>query len=124
MAPGMAHFHVAGTSASNLNRLAAPGPAREESMSRADFVLLTNWLDSPGSVQPYPLRGFGSRVSRNEYPCVLGSQWWRPTLMSYAGPFRGGEASPRSLLVLARCLSNTGIAMVACCPAAVGVQVL
>ena len=59
MAPGMAHFHVAGTRASNLIRIAAPGPAWEESMSPADFILLTNWLDSPCSVQPHPLREFG-----------------------------------------------------------------
>jgi len=42
MAPGMAHFHVAGTRASNLIRiLTAPGPAWEESMLPADFILLT-----------------------------------------------------------------------------------
>jgi hypothetical protein len=46
MAPGMAHFHVGGTRASTLIRMAAPGPAWEESMSPADFILLTNWLDS------------------------------------------------------------------------------
>jgi hypothetical protein len=118
MAPGMAHFHVAGTRASNLIRIAAPGPAWEESMSPADFILLTNWLDSPCSVQPHPLRGFGSRVSRNEYPCVIGSQWWRPALMSYDGPFREGKhPSVHSWYYCARCLCI-------CCPAAVGVQVL
>jgi hypothetical protein len=37
----MAHFHVAGTRASNLIRIAASGPAWEESMSPADFILLT-----------------------------------------------------------------------------------
>jgi len=41
MAPGMSHFHVAGTRASNLIRIAAPGPAWEESMLPADFILLT-----------------------------------------------------------------------------------
>ena len=41
MAPGMVHFHVAGTRASNLIRIAAPGPAWEESMLPADFILLT-----------------------------------------------------------------------------------
>ena len=41
MAPGMAHFHVAGTRASNLIRIVAPGPAWEESMLPADFILLT-----------------------------------------------------------------------------------
>jgi hypothetical protein len=41
MAPGMAHFHVAGTRASNLIRIAVPGPSWEESMLPADFILLT-----------------------------------------------------------------------------------
>ncbi len=50
MAPGMAHFHVGGTRASILIRIAAPGPAWEESMSPADFALLTHWLDSPCGV--------------------------------------------------------------------------
>ena len=87
--------------------------------------LYSSDLDSPCSVQPHPLRGFGSRISRNEYPCVIGSQWWRPTSMSYDGPFREGKhPSCHSWYYCARCLCNTGIAMVACCPAAVGVQVL
>jgi hypothetical protein len=43
-----------------LIRIPAPGPAWEESMSPADFILLTNWLDSPCSVQPHPLREFGA----------------------------------------------------------------
>jgi len=124
MAPGMAHFHVAGTRASNLILIAAPGPSWEGSLSPADFILLTNWLDSPCSVQPHPLCGFGSRVSRNEHPCVIGSQWWRPTSMSYDGPFREGKhPSFHSWYYCAHCLCNTGIDMVACCPAAVGVQV-
>jgi len=41
MAPGMAHSHVAGTRASNLIRIAAPGPAWDESMLPADFIPLT-----------------------------------------------------------------------------------
>ena len=119
MAPGMAHFHVAGTRASNLIRIAALGPAWEESMSPADFILLTNWLDSPCSVQPHPLRDFGSRVSRSEYPCVIGFQWWRPTSMSYDGPFREGKRpSFYPWYHCACCLCNPGITMVACCPAA------
>ena len=59
--------HVAGTRASTLICVAAPGPAWEESMSPADFILLTNWFDSPCSAQPHPLRDFGSRVTRSEY---------------------------------------------------------
>jgi len=45
--------------------------------------------------------------------------------MSYDGPFREGKhPSFHSWYYCARCLCNTGIAMVACCPAAVGGQVL
>ena len=41
MAPGMVHSHVTGTRASNLILIAAPGPAWDESMLPADFILLT-----------------------------------------------------------------------------------
>jgi hypothetical protein len=43
-----------------LIRITAPGPAWEESMSPADLILLTHWLDSPCSAQPHPLREFGT----------------------------------------------------------------
>ncbi len=65
---GVAHFHVAGNRASNLICMAAPGPAWEESMSPADFILLTNWIDSLAVFDPTHCVGLAVRCPEMSIP--------------------------------------------------------